>query len=42
MDKNNKSILIGKPVPFRPDKYIGLGLTLIKSMKTFADVCQEL
>ena len=43
LTKNDKSLLVGRPVAPRPDiEYIGLDLTLIGCLKTSADAHLEL
>ncbi len=33
-DKNDKGLLVGRPIAPKPDKYIGLDLTLIRCIET--------
>ncbi len=33
-DENDKGLLVGRPVASRPDKYVGLDLTLIGYIET--------
>ena len=42
LTRNNKRLLVGRPVVFRPDKYIDLSLTLIKCIETSTGAHLEL